>query len=126
MQSCTTTTTTKATSIEHDSVLYIVAGVAHDCKRSVLAAGQMIEIHQVQGSRLHLSSHIHKLKINSHINTYIHTYTVTWRLAYALNITRVGLTIGFCGYIMVYSSVSKRSYWFKAVVPMACLPMAHW
>ena len=114
MQSCTTTT--KATSIEHDSVLYIVAGVAHDCKRSVLAAGQMIEIHQVQGSRLHLSSHIQ----------YIHTYTVTWRLAYALNITRVGLTIGFCGYIMVYSSVSKRSYWFKAVVPMACLPMAHW
>ena len=74
MQSCTTTTTTKATSIEHDSVLYIVAGVAHDCKRSVLAAGQMIEIHQVQGSRLHLSSHIH-------IHTYIHTNTVTWRLA---------------------------------------------
>ena len=70
MQSCTTTatTTTKATSIEHDRVLYIVAGVAHDCKRSVLAAGQMIEIHQVQGSRLHLSSHIH-----TYIHTYIHT-----------------------------------------------------
>mmetsp|Transcript_23654 Transcript_23654/g.82317 ORF Transcript_23654/g.82317 Transcript_23654/m.82317 type:complete len:210 (-) Transcript_23654:652-1281(-) len=39
--------------------------------------------------------------------------------------TRV-VTSERCGYTDTYSTVSMRSYWFSAIVPMACLPIAHW
>lgn len=42
-----------------------------------------------------------------------------------MSMTRVR-SMGFWGYTSRNSTVSMRSSWFMPIVPIACLPMAHW